>query len=281
MNFRSPTTFPLAALAVAAAALSPTVASAQSQAPAAAGNPWQVGLSIYGYFPTMGGTTSFPTLPSNPSPGINVDAQTILDHLKMTFMGSLDIHNGRWGGFTDVLYVNVGATKSKTRDFHVADQPASLTADLSLDVKITGWTTAAEYRLATGDPAFTADLLGGVRLLNVKNSLGWSFSGAAGSHPLEGRSGNTVVEQSVWDAIVGVKGTYAFGAERKWFVPYYFDIGTGQSKLTYQVAAGVGYKYQWGEVAAVWRYIDYDMKSGKPIQSVSFNGPQIGATWRW
>jgi len=266
---------------VAAAALSPTVASAQSQAPAAAGNPWQVGLSIYGYFPTMGGTTSFPTLPSNPSPGINVDAQTILDHLKMTFMGSLDIHNGRWGGFTDVLYVNVGATKSKTRDFHVADQPASLTADLSLDVKITGWTTAAEYRLATGDPAFTADLLGGVRLLNVKNSLGWSFSGAAGSHPLEGRSGNTVVEQSVWDAIVGVKGTYAFGAERKWFVPYYFDIGTGQSKLTYQVAAGVGYKYQWGEVAAVWRYIDYDMKSGKPIQSVSFNGPQIGATWRW
>ena len=96
-----------------------------------------------------------------------------------------------------------------------------------------------------------------------------------------GRSGTTVVEQSVWDAIVGVKGTYAFGSERKWFVPYYFDIGTGQSKLTYQVAGGLGYKFNWGEVVAVWRYIDYDMKSGKPIQSVTFNGPQIGATWRW
>ena len=120
-----------------------------------------------------------------------------------------------------------------------------------------------------------------MRLLNAKNSLGWSFNGATGAHPLVGRSGTTVVEQSVWDAIVGVKGTYAFGSERKWFVPYYFDIGTGQAKLTYQVAGGLGYKFNWGEVAAVWRYIDYDMKSGKPIQSVTFNGPQIGATWRW
>ena len=45
--------------------------------------------------------------------------------------------------------------------------------------------------------------------------------------------------------------------------------------------AWVTSKFNWGEVAAVWRYIDYDMKSGKPIQSVTFNGPQIGATWRW
>ena len=269
----------LAALTVAGAALGPAVVSAQSAS--AGGDAWQTSLSIYGYFPSMGGTTSFPTLPGNGSPAINVDAQTILEHLKMTFMGSAELHNGRWGAFTDLLYVNVGASKSKTRDFSVADQPPSLTADLSLDVKITGWTLAGLYRLATGDPALTADLLGGVRLLNAKNSLGWSFIGAPGAHPLVGRSGTTVVEQSVWDAIVGVKGAYAFGSERKWFVPYYFDIGTGQSKLTYQVAGGLGYKFNWGEVVAVWRYIDYDMKSGKPIQSVTFNGPQIGATWRW
>jgi hypothetical protein len=91
--------------------------------------------------------------------------------------------------------VDIGGNKSKTRDFHVDGVPGSLTGDLSLDVKGTVWTTAAEYRLATSDPAFTVDLLAGVRMFNMKNTLGWNFTGAAGSHPLAGRSGSTVVER--------------------------------------------------------------------------------------
>lgn len=63
--------------------------------------------------------------------------------------------------------------------------------------------------------------------------------------------------------------------------PYNFDIGTGQSDLTYQIAAGVGYKFGWGDAVAVWRYLDYNFKSGKPIESMNFNGPQIGVTFRW
>jgi len=199
----------------------------------------------------------------------------------MTFMGSLELHNGKWGAYTDLLYVNVGSSKSGTRDFQVDGRPVDLTGNLNLDVKMVGWTLAGQYRLATGDPALTADLLAGARVLSVKNTLGWSFAGAAGSHPLVGRSGSTEVEDSFWDAIIGIKGRYAFGAERQWFVPYYLDIGTGQTKLTYQIATGIGYKFGWGEMAATWRYISYDMKSGKPVESVTFNGPQIGATWRW
>lgn len=276
MSFRSALKI---GLTTAGAALIPVIGQAQSAAPA--GDRWQTGLSIYGFFPSMGGTTSFPTLPSTPSPGINVDASTILENLKMTFMGSLELHNGKWGAYTDLLYVNVGSSKSGTRDFQVDGRPVDLTGNLNLDVKMVGWTLAGQYRLATGDPALTADLLAGTRVLSVKNTLGWSFAGAAGSNPLVGRSGSTEVEDSFWDAIIGIKGRYAFGAERQWFVPYYLDIGTGQTKLTYQIATGIGYKFGWGEMAATWRYISYDMKSGKPVESVTFNGPQIGATWRW
>lgn len=276
MTFRSALKIGLAA---AGAALIPVIGQAQSAAPP--GDRWQTGLSIYGFFPSMGGTTSFPTLPGTPSPGISVDASTILENLKMTFMGSLELHNGKWGAYTDLLYVNVGSSKSGTRDFQVDGRPVDLTGNLNLDVKMVGWTLAGQYRLATGDPALTADLLAGARVLSVKNTLGWSFAGAAGSHPLVGRSGSTEVEASFWDAIIGIKGRYAFGAERQWFVPYYLDIGTGQTKLTYQIATGIGYKFGWGEMAATWRYISYDMKSGKPVESVTFNGPQIGATWRW
>jgi hypothetical protein len=35
-----------------------------------------------------------------------------------------------------------------------------------------------------------------------------------------------------WDAIVGLKGRATFGEEHRWFVPYYLDVGTGESSLT-------------------------------------------------
>ena len=64
-------------------------------------------------------------------------------------------------------------------------------------------------------------------------------------------------------------------------MPYYLDVGTGQSQLTWQAAAGVGYRFGWGDVSAMWRYMDYNMKSGKPIESLNLNGPLIAATFRW
>ena len=85
----------------------------------------------------------------------------------------------------------------------------------------------------------------------------------------------------MWDGVVGVKGNAYLGDERKWFIPYYFDIGTGQSDLTWQVNAGIGYQYDWGALVATWRYLDYEFSSDKAVQSVNFNGPTIGATFKW
>ena len=85
----------------------------------------------------------------------------------------------------------------------------------------------------------------------------------------------------MWDGIVGVKGRYAVGSNGRWSLPFYFDAGTGQSKLTWQAAAGVSYAYPWGELTAMWRYLSYDMKSGAPIDNLHFNGPMVGATVRW
>ncbi len=58
-------------------------------------------------------------------------------------------------------------------------------------------------------------------------------------------------------------------------------MGTGDSDLTWQAAAGIAYGFKWGEVSALWRYIDYDMKSGSAMQNVRFSGPMVGATFRW
>jgi hypothetical protein len=64
-------------------------------------------------------------------------------------------------------------------------------------------------------------------------------------------------------------------------VPYYLDVGTGQSKLTWQGILGVGYAFNWGSIVGAWRYLDYEFKSGSSIENISFNGPAIGLIFRW
>ena len=45
---------------------------------------------------------------------------------------------------------------------------------------------------------------------------------------------------------------------------------------------GVGYSFGWAVASsAAWRYLDYDMKSGKKIESMTFNGPAIAAVFHW
>ena len=280
MNVSSPLRGTLAVLALAAGTLLPASAAAQSAQPAWDSGKWQFAATLYGYLPSIGGSLSVPVNTGGSS--INVDASTILDHLKFTFMGTLDAHNGRWGAFTDVLYLDVGGSKSQTHDFSIGavQLPATTTADLNLDLKGIVWTLAGEYRVAS-DPALKMDVLAGARMFGLKPTLGWSISGDLGPIPESGRSGSRKVDESVWDGIVGVKGRYAFGDDRKWFMPFYLDVGTGQSQLTWQAAAGVGYSYNWGGVFAMWRYLDYKFKSGKALEDMNFNGPMLGVAFQW
>ncbi len=280
MSTRRHFSFPGTLAAVAAVALLSQAGTAQAAGSGLTPGPWQYSANIYGYLPTIGGKTAFPA--DSGGTGIDVDAGTIIDHLKMTFMGSLGAHNGQWGVFTDVLYLNLGANESATRDFTIGGIgiPASATADLSYDMKGWIWTLAGQYRV-TARPNYTMDLLAGARMFDLKQRLDYTISGDLGGISLGERSGRANVDKQVWDGIVGAKGRYAFGANRAWSIPYYFDIGAGQSKLTWQGAIGVAYAFKWGELGAMWRYLDYDFKSGGKVTQMNFNGPMIGANFRW
>jgi len=254
-----------AALCVAAGALLPTAAHAQASPSGGLAEKWMFTASIYGWVPKIDGTVNFPG--DRGSTGIYASMSDILNHLRMTFQGAFDAHNGRWGMFTDVVYVDVGGIKTQSRDFTIGNVgiPVTATADLNLDIKALVWTLAGEYRIAS-DTAWTVDALAGARMLQMKPTLGYSITGDIGPIVLPGgRSGSKQVDESLWDGIVGVKGRYAFGDDRKWFAPFYFDIGTGQSQLTWQVSGGVGYNFDWGSAFATWRYLDYNFKSGKAL----------------
>jgi hypothetical protein len=266
-------------LAEAGAALCTAAALWPANAAAQETEPWQFQAALYVYLPTVGGTTTFPQ--SGAGSDVSLDAQTILDNLKMTFMGTVEARRGAWGVFTDVLYMDLGHTKSDVPlEVGGGPLPVGATASATFDMKGSVWTLAGSYRVAA-QAGSTADLFVGTRLLDINQSLDWKLSGNIGSIPLPGQAGKLSSSLQNWDLIAGVKGRLALGAEGHWFAPYYLDVGTGDSELTWQAVAGVGYAFSWGDVVGVWRYLDYRMKSDSNIQSLNFNGPAVAAVFRW
>lgn len=255
------------------AAAAPVAAQAQSAA-----DGWQFEASLYGWFPAVSGTSRFPTGAGNPS--MDVSMGDVLNALKFTFQGNFQARRGAWGLWTDLVYADFGASRGGSRDFSLGGRPlpAGVSADLDLDIKTWIWTLAGTYRLKD-DPEGAVDVLFGTRLLDMTNRLGWNLHGTGGNLPP--RSGSAELSDSYWDAVVGLKGRAVLGDERKWFVPFYADVGTGQSRLTWQVSAGLGYQFDWGALTASWRYLDYDFNSDSKLQSVSFNGPSIGVSFKF
>ncbi len=241
---------------------------------------WQFGVSIYGWFPDIAGQTSFTQ--SGGSDEFEIPIDNILDNLEFTLMGTFDVRKGRWGILTDAIYMDVGNSKTGVREASIGgiQVPVDATADVNLDIKSWIWTLTGYFR-AVDQTGLTLDVVAGARYLDVKQKVDYDVTGNVESIPAPGRSGTAKASLSNWDAIIGVRGRFAFGAQKAWFVPYYLDVGTGDSDLTWQGIAGMGYAFRWFEVAAVWRYLYYDLPSGKAINDMSFSGPAIGMTFRW
>jgi hypothetical protein len=235
---------------------------------------WQFGVTVYGWFPDIGGDTRFPAGASS----IDVPVETLLDHLKMTFQGSFSVQKGHWGAFADVVYLDVGEAGTRTRNIEIGGVPlpAAVDASLDFDLKSLFVTLAATYRVTS-----TLDVLLGARMASFKPALDWEFSGSFGPvtpPPLTGSRKETIEQ---WDAIVGVQGHFAFGPDGHWIVPYHLDVGAGDSDMTWQAMVGVAYAFNWGNLGLAWRYLDYDLGSDASISSMNFNGPALGATFRW
>jgi hypothetical protein len=254
------------------AAAGPALAQTSAQPPE-----WQFDAVLYAYIPKLTGSATFPT---GAGVDITVDPSQILHNLNFVFAGAFEVHYGDWGLYTDLLYVDASNSKSATHALSIGSItiPGNVTADASLDVKSALWTLGGTYRLISR-PEATVDFLAGSRVLFLRQHLTWQFSGDVGPFVGTGRRGSGDADQNYWDGIVGVKGRWLFGDHQQWYVPYYLDLGTGQSEFTWQALAGIGYAFSWGGVTGVWRYVDYRFSSHS--SSLTLNGPALGVAFRW
>jgi len=246
---------------------------------------WEYTATIYGWLPSMGGNLSVPTGPRGGGGGsasVGLSMGDVLDALEFTFQGMLTADKGRWGMGTDIIYLDLGSSNKKTKDlsFNDVQVPATVTARVNLDLTGWIWTLDGTY-LVVDDPSHPVKLLAGARMFDLSTDVKWQLEGDIAGQPIPGRTGKADGSDTIWDAIVGVKGQVRFGEDEKWFVPYYLDVGTGDSDLTWQGMIGAGYAFEWGDLVAVWRYLDYDMPSGDLVENLDANGPAIGVTFHF
>jgi hypothetical protein len=256
-----------------------TVALFGSALPAvAADSDWAFGATVYGWFPDISGNVGFRD--DTGGRDFEVEIGDILDNLEFTFQGGLDVRKGRWGAVTDVIYMSVGKTQRSSRDGTLGGTqiPTDVSARLEFDMKSWIWTAAGYYR-ALDESSHTVDLLAGFRYLDVDQTLDWSLTGNLAGIPVLDREGSGEAKLQNWDFIVGLRGRFTMGADGSWFLPYVFDVGAGDSDLTWQAAAGLGYRFGWGEILGVWRHLSYEMDTA--LSEMEFSGPAIGATFRW
>jgi opacity protein-like surface antigen len=278
--------------AVGAALLSAVTTPALGQG---AGEGWQFALAPYLWAPSVDSSLRFRLRSGDiVNTDVEADFSDILENVDFAFMFSAEARKGRWLVFTDVMYMDLSVESESLRSMErtgpgLGPGPRPpITVDASLDagtensLKSWVWTLAVGYTVVPGDAA-TLDVFGGLRYLSVEAETDWrlttTITGPLGETVLP-RSGSVSREADLWDGIVGVGGRVKLGTGR-WFLPYYADVGAGDAELTWQVLAGVGYAFGWGDVVLAYRHFAYEQDDDKLVQDLSFGGVGLGAVFRF
>jgi hypothetical protein len=261
--------------------------------PAFAGEPapadkWTFAVRPYLWAPGIDGTLKYDVPPKGDG-AANVDFSSyVLQNLNFALMLTAEARKGEWSVLTDVVYLDVesGDTNVKSVSFTGPGGRVEVSAGANLDTNATLsgvlWELAGGYTVARGGNS-SLDVLAGFRLLNIKAETDWRLSGSItgpGSGQSFASSGSASQSETLWDGIIGVRGTVGLGDSR-WAIPYYLDVGMGSSALTWQGVAGIEYRYGWGDLQLMYRYTYYDMKADKLLQNVSLGGPAIGVNFRF
>ncbi len=225
----------------------PALAQAQEST---ADNGWQFAIAPYLWGSDISGQTQG-GLP------IDVDIGDIVDNLEGVFMAAFEARKNKWLILADYIYLDVAASKQ--------------VGPLPIDVNLEG----TVFHLAGGYNLYqeksSLDLIFGARNLDLDLGLSTVIMGTPVSRS---RSDNNL------DAIIGVKGQLGFS--KRWYLPYYVDVGTGDSDLTWQATAGVSFRAaKWVDLALVYRHLEWEFDSGKLLQDINFSGPAFGAIFRF
>jgi len=259
-------------------------APAQAQSVASA-DQWKFSITPYLWLPNVNGTLKYSIPPgAGGSPEVEAGPNDYLQNLQSVIMLSGEARKDRWSVFTDVIYLAFSDEKSSVKSVNFGGDVVSSSLNLatSSSLRGTAWTLGAGYAVQTGQPV-KLDVFGGLRYFSLQASTSWQLEGVIngpGPGQTFPRSGGISAGADLWDGIIGVRGRVPLGIS-DWSIPYYLDIGAGSSQLTWQGMIGIAYTFKWGDVTLAYRNLYYDQKDDKLVQNLRFDGPALGATFRF
>ena len=233
---------------------------------------WQYELTIYAWLPSIDGDLKYDI---GGGDGATIDASSIIDSLNFVFMGTFEAHRNKLSFGADFIYMDVSNSKSTNITIGPGIGPGvPLSVSAGLDLKTLVFTGIVGYDLVQTDKARTA-VVGGLRYLTLDADTSLSINGPPPPNPPPAYMSESA---SLWDGIVGVKGTFMLNEH--WYLPYYADIGTGDSKMTWQLYGAIGYKFHWGDIRLGYRYLEYD-SDDKFLEDLKLYGPLLGIGFRF
>ena len=238
----------------------------------------------YIWAPTVRGNFQFsiPTLPRHPGhllqTSVEAGPSDYLSKVNSGAMVAFDVRKGPVDVFGDYIYANVTSNASafttiETRRLQV---PVSIGISARLAARI--WEAAAGYTVARGHDADLSIFLG-VRQFPVNLTSGYNVT--IGKRGLIAPSGTIAASTLTNDVITGLRGKAFFG-DGHFFVPYYIDVGTGDSNQTWEGYAGAGYAFNHGQTLSFnWRSLNYfSFPPVSHVQKLTMYGPLLGYTFR-
>jgi len=255
---------------------------AAEQAP---GDKWIFSITPYVWLPNIDGTLKYDIPPGlSGSAEVETGPNDYLENLDLAFMISGEARKSRFSVFTDVIYLDFSNEDSAVKSINFGGTQVSSSANVSTDSSLKGllWTLGVGYAVLPGRPV-EMDIFGGLRYFGLEVSTDWQLTatvtgpGAGQTFP---RTGSISQRADLWDGIIGLRGRIWLGGSN-WSIPYYSDIGTGSSYLTWQGMIGVAYSWKLVSLTLAYRHLYYDQKDEKLIQEMRFSGPALGVGFRW
>jgi len=233
---------------------------------------WHFTITPYIWLPSISGSMKLEPPPGFGSGNVDMGPGDYLENLDFVGMLDLQVQKGRWTLLADIIYFAFS-------DDETADFPGVLPGS-------SGWRVGADWDLQALILEFAGaytvfrngymnfDLLAGVRYAEIDGKVSLDITGPL---PAFVSSRTFSKTESFIDPIVGFKGKFELG--KKWYLPYYFDIGgfSVDSDVTLQAFAGIGYRFSdWFSMLLGYRYLYYDFGDSKLVKDLNLYGGTLG-----
>ena len=243
---------------------------------------WEFSVTPYLWLPSIEGRGTSDSPPDGGGgggePSFEIGPVDYLEHLNSLLMIAGEARRGSWSLRSDIIWIDFGNQRSTITSISGPAGIIEIPDNTDTSSSFSGLKAQATMGYWWLDqPNRSVEIFAGARYLDATMELDWEFGAPVNLLPQSGS-----LEQSLnsLDAIVGANAHIGLG-QGKWFMPLHADFGAGDSNFTWQLSAGMGYSFSWGDLLLVYRHLKYEDDVGELLERLALSGPALGFSFRF